>query len=131
MSKDHPRPLTVEDMRWRFLNHVAELVKYWQQQDDTAERKVEGAVFSVLAALDGASVGLPGYMLIPCRCEQDEEYAKQQGFDYEPCSENVDDDDIGGSLHEQYYPHLRGEVPRPSDFYDFADRLTDDAKRFV
>lgn len=52
--------------RKEFLDHARMLVKHWAKVDDkthSTEAKISGAIFSLLAALDGGS-GIPRYDLI-------------------------------------------------------------------
>lgn len=54
---------TKSEMCWLFLSAVQDIVKYWQNQDP--ETRAEGTAFSILALIDGASGGHPGFKLIP------------------------------------------------------------------
>lgn len=80
------RPITNDEARDIFLRHVAGLVEYWDGQPGTQQSKLRGLAFSILAAVDGSSVGLPGYHLIPMTSPENEQHAKDCGYDYYPAS---------------------------------------------
>lgn len=48
-----------------FMDHVADLVNYWSAVDDSEDNKLIGLAHSILVTLDGRTVGLPHYDLIP------------------------------------------------------------------
>jgi len=79
--------IRVDEFRDEFLDHIAHLVKYWNdvEKEDPIE-KLEGLAFSILVALDGESAACPGYSVIP--------------LGENPLM------DISGSLHELFYSHV-------------------------
>ncbi len=103
MSKS--REKTAEEIKAEFLNHIRYLVKYWNDAPDRdCEGKLNGLAFSILGAIDGVTVGLPGFILAPLVHEDDKEYDIERGNDYYP--ENHDSDvkcDISGDLHDSFY----------------------------
>jgi hypothetical protein len=106
-TTDGPRAWTTEETRSRFLAHVWHLVRYWGGHDGSnveadrpKDRCLEGLAFSLLAAIDGSAMALPGFTLMPAPDESDEEYLKENGANWYP-----DDIDIAGGLHELFYPH--------------------------
>lgn len=49
----------------RFLNHIRSLVEYWEKQDCSSKKKLDGLAFSILTAIDGDCISLPQYLLSP------------------------------------------------------------------
>lgn len=43
-----------------FIGCIKEYVKYWEHQEDTLERKLNGLAFSILAILDGVAGSFDG-----------------------------------------------------------------------
>ena len=94
-----PRELTGEEARTMFLDHIKALVSYWSFVDDRpCLGKMNGLVFSILAALDGASGGLPAFAVKPAPHPVDKEYHRELGKNWWP-EESVD---ISGSLHDSW-----------------------------
>jgi len=101
MSKEY----TNDEVRAKFLNHVNHLVKYWANLENQTEfDKVEGVAFSILAAIDGCSMDLPGFILAPCPHKDDKQFHIDNGEDYFPRNRNSKYD-IAGGLHEQLQNH--------------------------
>ncbi len=100
-----PRELTVEEVRNKFLKHCRLLVDYWDKVEDrTTKEKISGAIFSVLAMLDGSNIDLPGFIVAPRPHENDKKFCKKEGENWYP--ENHKSNikcDIGGSLHEMFH----------------------------
>ena len=92
------RPYTADEVQARVLNHVRELVDYWQHVDrPTEQERMNGLAFSILVMLDGGTCGLPKFTVSPDPHPDDKTFHEQQGENYyEPC-------DIAGSLHEAFY----------------------------
>lgn len=129
--------ITRDESRYLLLKHVADLVTYWENEErhPSSREKLEGLAFSILSGLDGCSMGLPGFFLVPNATEEDVAYAIKQGFDWhrapsEKESEILNDLDIGGSLHEEIHRYLRDEVSRPENLHDFGHYLAKQAKAF-
>lgn len=95
-----PREYTVEECREMFLKHVWSLVDYWETQGSDSRAKLSGVVFSLLATLDGCSIGVPGFEVCPNPHESDMDYRKKRGIDWWPV-----DIDIAGGLHEEFHKY--------------------------
>ena len=126
------KAITADEAQYLFMEHVIHLIDYWEKESraETSKEKLEGLMFSVLVALDGGSMGLPGYEVVPSRgnqAENDIAHAKENGYDYYP-KEKIDI--VGDGLHEIFHSHLRGEITRPKNLYDFGAFLADEAKKF-
>lgn len=100
-------PYDVDEIRSMFLSYVKDIVKYWVNlHPNDGKQAAEGAVFSTLVALDGNSMDLPGFLVIPHVQEEDNEYNADYGKRPYPVApaELVDQAvDIGGSLHDLFY----------------------------
>jgi hypothetical protein len=95
---------TTEEVRAQFLEEVERIVQTWlSYKDQTKEETVHGAVFSILAAIDGSSMSLPPFILAPLTCRENQEYAKEEGSKYYLLN-NIETmyNDIGGSLHDSF-----------------------------
>jgi hypothetical protein len=107
------RELTRDEVQDRFLTYVATMVHYWDTnastKNMTAREKMEGVVHSILATLDGCSMGLPGFIVAPCPHESDRQFHIDEGDEYyfpENHESNVQCD-IAGGLHELIYQYHR------------------------
>ncbi len=94
--------LTEEEVRDRFLDHMRGIVRYWLNEARTPDvrEKLEGAVFSVLVALDGGS-DLPAFTVAPRPHPTDRHYCESNGQNWYPAAPIVSCD-ISGSLHELF-----------------------------
>lgn len=94
------REYTEEEMQREFVEHIHALIDYWENEDraPTTKEKLEGLAFSILTAIDGEAMAVPGYKLIPITSEEDKQYYISQGENYYP-----EDTDIAGSLHEIFH----------------------------
>ena len=99
------RALTVDEVREEFLNHARSVARYWAGLDGsnvpeeyTPIQRTMGSVFTLLAAIDGCSMGLPGFELIPNPHPDDMQYAISEHEDYFPSG-----GDIAGCLHELFH----------------------------
>lgn len=125
------KEITKEEARYLFMKHISSLVDYWHK--DTREtdplRKLEGLAFSILSTIDGSSVGLPMYQLVPSPASEDDiQYAKEHGFDYYPKEPmDITDDQ---ALHEIFYEYRRNEVERPENLFDFEAFLAEERTKF-
>lgn len=88
----HPPPergmmftkLTKDQARELLLTQIWDDIDQWEKVDSRDCRgKMEGLAFSILATLDGCTVGCPGFAVIP--------------------TDGVEN--IGGSLHEVFYSY--------------------------
>lgn len=75
-----------------------QIVDYWEKESRTPELrgKMEGMMHSMLATLDGCSMDIPGFKIIPMTDESDKDFHIQFGENWYP----QEDTDIGGGLHE-------------------------------
>lgn len=108
MSK--PREMTEEEVRERFLRHVASLVDYWESETraESLRARLEGLAFSMLVAIDGGAAGLPGFILAPSPHKDDKEFNRSRGANWYPRAKC--EHDIAGSLHEEFSRFRRGAV---------------------
>lgn len=100
-----------DEAREIFLKHVWDLIEYWKDRDDS----LSGLAFSILSSIDGCSMALPGYTMIPYSCFEDIEYTKStnDGYPYYDRNDNYNEDgcypessyNISGSLHEQFFDY--------------------------
>lgn len=94
------REKTKQEMQEEFLLYIHELIEYWKNEErtPTVEGKLEGLAFSILTAIDGNALALPGYKLAPIMVDGDKEYFISKDENYYP-----EDFDIAGNLHELFY----------------------------
>ncbi len=105
---DEPRQFTVEEIREQFLHNCWSAIDYWAglhgsnvPPERPCRERISGAVFSILAALDGCSLEIPGFVVAPSPHPDDEEYCKAEGENWYPRVES--EFDIGGGLHERFH----------------------------
>lgn len=104
------REITTEEIREQFIRHLHHLVDYWanlpedcREGRDPASWRIDGVVFSVLSALDGCTMGFPGFIVAPIPHVDAKEYNISEGNDYYPENSSIDvKGDIGGALHEYF-----------------------------
>ena len=101
------REYTEEEVRSRFLTHCWHIVNEWNvYEDGDCRKKISGAVFSVLAALDGSSIGIPAFIVAPQPCPGDKEDYRSLGEGWYPENHELNvKGDIGGSLHELFFQY--------------------------
>lgn len=104
-TPDEPRVWTQEEVRDQFLEHVRHMVRYWGghdgsnvEADHPKDECLSGLAFSILAAIDGSSMAIPGFKMTPHFAPEDPEFLREEGSNWYP-----DDVDIAGSLHELFY----------------------------
>ena len=104
-----PREKTIEEVQRDFLGHVWDMIDYWEKESraETPRAKLEGLAHSLLAALDGCSMELPGFAVIPNPHPDDKAWCIERGEDWYP-----DDVDIGGELASLLfvYKHTNAEA---------------------
>lgn len=99
----HLRPLTEEEIRDRFIEHLNQLADYWvDQYPNDASQAARGAIFSTLVTIDGNSGGHPGYHLVPMGNLEDNEYLAENGSRPWPVPNIGKSIDIAGSLHSDF-----------------------------
>lgn len=111
---DEPREWTRDEVAERFLDQCREIAAYWSGDAPDRSRaatggepasvrdRVEGAVHSMLALLDGCSMGLPAFVVAPRPHADDREFMRGEGENWFPVSGDVACD-ISGSLHEGFF----------------------------
>lgn len=98
-----PRAYTTDEVREQFLQSVWEYVRYWQElPDKTTDDRLKGLAFGILCLLDGVTVTLPAFQVVPYPHPDDREWRVLQGDNYYSQSE-PNDNDIAGGLHELFY----------------------------
>jgi len=103
-----PREYTEEEVRNKFLEYIAFLIKYWDEIDSvrTQKERMKGLAFSILSMLDGCSGELPGFIVAPLPHPEDKEFRiREMEENYYPENHEIEDDikcDIGGGLHEHF-----------------------------
>lgn len=97
-SKKLTRPQIID----RFLAHINGVAEYAEKESrwKTPREKIRGAIFSVLAAIDGSAAALPAFNLCPAPHPDDRDYHKERGEDYYPAErEHLN---IAGELHSAF-----------------------------
>jgi hypothetical protein len=98
-----PREKTANEVRTEFIDYCHARMEYWLSLPGiTTRERVNGAVFSVLVALDGEAVTLPGFFVVPDPHEDDQRYHADRGENWYPPFDLEDPCDIGGGLHEAF-----------------------------
>ena len=101
-ESSEPRAITPEELRDQLLGHMRQMAKYWAEVDSdrhhTILDRINGFGHSVLAMLDGESIGLPAFDLVAKPHEDDKQYQ----IDNE---ENWIEDEtrISDTLHDHWY----------------------------
>jgi hypothetical protein len=93
------RAITEDEARANFLEHVLIMVQYWDKVDGkTKLEALSGLAFSILVAIDGGSMDLPAFDLVPSPHPDDEAYAKDEGDNwYVPKAINA-----SAQMHEEF-----------------------------
>jgi len=103
---EEPREKTTEEIRGEFLKHVRSLINYWDKVESkegpkSQKDRLEGLAFSIMVALDGGAMALPGFIVAPSPHPDDKEYHISEGSNYYPENHELDiKGDIAGGLHE-------------------------------
>jgi len=105
------RAYTTEEVRTMFLEHIAAIVHWWDRETraTTSREKLEGLAFSIMCALDGCSVGLPAFAIIPLPASEDKSYCIENDENWFPEITELSDvekNDIGGGLHEVLHKYM-------------------------
>lgn len=99
-----PRELTPTESAKKFVNCVSGMVTHYTKSPLDREQALESLAGSIMAALDGSRIDVPGYAVIP---NSDPEYVKDHvdnGLDYD-CI----DRDIAGNL-SSFFTQARQEM---------------------
>jgi hypothetical protein len=104
-----PRVYTVDEVREKFLTHVAALIQYWVEVErgGSLRERVEGMAHSILAALDGNAMALPGFVVAPAPHPSDRAYCVKEGEHFYSEAPAVECD-ISGELHSLMYRYIKG-----------------------
>lgn len=106
MSKS--RAYTDEEVVNKLLNAIRSAVSYWAglpDNDHDVSYKLNGLAFSILNILDGTTVGLPAFDLVPHPHEKDKDFLidnEENYFEREVINSKV-------MLHDLYYKQTDGE----------------------
>ena len=101
-SNPPPRQFTEPEVRHKFLIHLRNIVESWADETGKTDRdKCEGVAFSILSAIDGCSIAIPAFMLIPNPHPDDKNFARKQGENWYPEWSRAEACDIAGGLHEE------------------------------
>jgi hypothetical protein len=107
------RQYTQEEIRDKFMTHVAALVRYWQRQVDcSSDEKVEGITHSLLVALDGGAMALPAFKVIADPHPADKQYHIEHDENWYPESHELNhpgDITADGLLHEVLFKYLKDD----------------------
>ena len=108
MNDEKPRQYTAEEIRDQFINHMWDLVEYWDKhvkdQNMPIDRRLQGLMHSVLTTLDGCSMDLPGFALVTTPHESDKDYHKDQGENWYPENDlEKMNEPVCFMLHEDFY----------------------------
>lgn len=87
-----------QETRDLFLEYVRDFVDYWDKEKVSRTEALNGLAFSILTALDGECIDLPGFHVSPICPEEDKKFFESKGEKY--FDENVD---IAGCLHEHFH----------------------------
>jgi len=118
-----PREYTLEEVRHIFLSHVENCVSYWDKvtldraPNDTRtdqRNRLEGLAFSIMSALDGCAMGVPGFIVAPSPHPSDKQFHIDEGENYFPYNDSGEiKADIAGGLHELIFK--RRELEKDPD----------------
>lgn len=108
MSDEKPRQYTKEECLDMLMDHMQHMVTYWENlPNQTTREKLEGLLFSFYTAIDGSSMNLPAFDLIPSPHEEDEEFLKSEGSNWWPCPSAKDSKIINKYAINQLHMHDR------------------------
>ena len=89
---------TKEQVQEEFIRCLKNIAGYWEKlPNKTTKERLEGAMFSVLAVLDGEQPSLPGFQVIPNPHPDDKKFHEKEGEDWYPRI------DIAGTLHNRWH----------------------------
>lgn len=111
-TEDGPREYTVEEIREQVFKHLWGIIEYWETVKPTSQVRPEteiryrlsGLMHSTLAMLDGCTIPLPGFAIVPVPNEDDKAYYQKDNQNWYPREENVKYD-IGGGLCGELFRH--------------------------
>ena len=96
------RAYTKKEARKKFLDGIHEIVDYWvnEARDRTVEGKINGAVFSILAMIDGSNIDIPAFDIAINSHPDDKEFYKKEGSNWFEDGMIINDD---CHLHEFWH----------------------------
>ena len=102
-----PRAWTAEEVRDMLIKKIRDITAYWattnlpnlaRTPEEDIRYRCDGVAFTILSTLDGGSLGLPGFDLIPMPHPDDKQYHKDHGENwFDPKTR------ISTTLHEFYH----------------------------
>jgi hypothetical protein len=106
----HPRAYTCREIADQLVSKFASIAEYWSKHPSggTIDERCHGVAFSILAALDGTGMDLPGFDLIPTPHEGDKDWYINRGENYYDPETRV-----SYSLHDFYHGIKRDLYPDP------------------
>lgn len=105
-ANSEAREYTTAEVKAKFLAYMWTLIDYWDANKPNKREALEGLAFSILSTIDGDSLELPGFLLLPNPHEDDKEYMQSHGENWfpAPIEGMLELCDISeGSLHELFY----------------------------
>lgn len=108
--------LTSEEASVVFVQHVASIVEYWENEKGplTNRERLEGVAVSILTALDGSGLTMPPFAVRPIPDEE-------AGFDF--FGTVWPDKDLGGGLHEIFDRELKKKPEERTELQGVLKRL--------
>lgn len=109
---EKPRPWTSDETADQIVSHCARMAEYWATTPNggTLEERCHGVAFSLLSGLDGSSMNIPPFDLVPSADESDRDYHIENGENYY-IPENV----VSTALHERYHRIQKEMFPKYGD----------------
>ena len=104
-EEDEPREYTMEEVRDVFLDHIYNMIHYWDSmvKEENQLERLKGLAFSILVALDGGANGCPGFIVAPSTHPDDKEYHRVNSENWYPQNNDAKVNcDISGCLHETF-----------------------------
>lgn len=95
-----PRAITPDELRDKLLRHMKQLARYWAtvEGEKSTQERIEGALFSTLAMLDGSSVDIVAFDLVARPHEDEKQWHIDRGENW------VEDGTvISDCLHEYWH----------------------------
>lgn len=94
------REWTADEVREQFLSKVWEIISYWKTVA-TDQDRMEGAIFSILATIDGDDPKLPSFLLVSAPHADDKAFCRKSGKNWYP--QESEGCDIAGELHDHFH----------------------------
>jgi hypothetical protein len=121
-----PRAYTSEEVTEQLMESIAHSIHYWQTNPacGSMERRVSGVVHSVLSILDGRTIPLPAFDLVPAPHVEDKSSCIEDGENYYDRKAVISTD-----LTSLLYPTLRELYPETTPVSGTGE-LTPDEMRY-